>query len=213
MLAAFFLQIETTYKLMRRNREPSRTGKNELAVSGLVLIADDEEDVVGLIASSLQGAGFEVVDARDGPAAIELAQGRAPALIILDLMLPGMSGFEVCRLLKNDPRTSRIPIIMLSAKAQENDRVVGLELGADDYVTKPFSTRELVLRVRSVIRRAQNPGEAVTNSISVGQITVDRHTFKARLEGRLLALTPTECKLLTLLMERKRPGPEPGEAS
>ncbi len=186
---------------MSRNQGSSRI-PNKLPKGGLILVADDEEDVVGLVASSLQTAGFEVISAHDGPAAVEAAQMKAPALIILDLMLPGLSGFEVCRLLKGDPRTYRIPIIMLSAKAQVNDRVEGLELGADDYVTKPFSTRELVLRVKSVVSRAQNPTEAVADSMTLCKITVHRHTFQTEVGGRPVALTPTEFKLLTLLMER-----------
>src|SRR4051812_3083413 len=124
-----------------------------------ILIAEDEQDVLNLLATNLKAAGFQVIKAEDGESALEQARNALPSLVILDLMLPGMSGLEVCRVLKAEPDTRRIPILMLTAKAEEVDRIVGLELGADDYVTKPFSPRELVLRVRSILRRSSGVQE------------------------------------------------------
>jgi len=167
-----------------------------------ILVADDEPDVLNLVSANLRAAGFEVFKAEDGPSALASARTQPPHLLVLDLMLPGMSGLEVCRALKADPVTSSIPIIMLTAKAEEVDRIVGLELGADDYVTKPFSPRELVLRVKSVLRRGDKnaaPGDLLT----LHQIVVDRARFQVTVAGKPVDFTATELKLLTLLMERR----------
>ena len=128
------------------------------AANKKILVAEDEVDVLNLVAINLKSAGFNVLKAEDGPTALEVARTAFPALIVLDLMLPGMSGIDVCKVLKSESATKLIPIIMLTAKAEEVDRIVGLELGADDYITKPFSPRELVLRVKSVIRRTDSSG-------------------------------------------------------
>ena len=167
-----------------------------------ILVADDEVDVLNLVALNLKNAGYSVLKAEDGPAALEAARASLPALIILDLMLPGMPGLEVCKILKGEPATKQIPIIMLTAKAEEVDRIVGLELGADDYVTKPFSPRELILRVKSLIRRTDSSGP-VDNLIKFGDIQVDRSRFEVLVKGRQLELTATEFKLLALLIERR----------
>ncbi len=167
-----------------------------------VLVADDEEDVLDLVSANLKSAGFTVLRAADGAEAIAKARRELPALLVLDLMLPEMSGIEVCKALKGDPATAAIPIIMLTAKAEEVDRIVGLELGADDYITKPFSPRELVLRVKSVLRRLtgdSDPGD----QLKVGNVTVDRARHQVRVKNRLIDLTATEFKLLTLLFERR----------
>src|SRR5580658_7177489 len=124
-----------------------------------ILVADDELDVLNLVSLNLKNAGFTIIKAQDGASALSKARSNMPLLVVLDLMLPGMSGIEVCKTLKSDPATSQIPIIMLTAKAEEVDRIVGLELGADDYITKPFSPRELVLRVKSVVRRVSGQNE------------------------------------------------------
>ena len=166
-----------------------------------VLIADDEEDVLKLVGGSLKGAGFKVVEAQAGAEVLEKAFEHRPSLIVLDVMLPGMSGLELCRLLKGDSRTQQIPIIMLTAKAQEIDRVVGLELGADDYVTKPFSPRELVLRVKNQIRRSQG-GEEPGDTLRAGDLVVDRLRHSVTAKGKPIFLTATEFKLLSLLIER-----------
>jgi len=167
-----------------------------------VLIADDEEDVLKLVGSSLKAAGFKILEAQGGAETLEIAFNQRPSLIVLDVMLPGMSGLELCRLLKGDARTRHIPIIMLTAKAQEIDRVVGLELGADDYVTKPFSPRELVLRVKSQIRRSQGSSDEPSDTLRAGDLVVDRLRHSVTSKGKPVVLTATEFKLLALLMER-----------
>ncbi len=167
-----------------------------------ILVADDEEDVLCMVSRNLKNAGFRVTEVTDGAAVIGHTRNEMPALIVLDVMLPGLTGFEVCKLLKSDPRTVAIPIIMLTAKAQEVERVLGLELGADDYVTKPFSPRELVLRVKSQLRRTQNP-DVTGKILRVGDITLDRTRYSVRVKGKPVELTATEFKLLDLLMERQ----------
>ncbi len=166
-----------------------------------ILVAEDEPAVLQLIQSNLKRAGFIVGEVLQGGEVLARVLSWKPALVLLDVMLPGASGFDLCRRLKSDTRTSHIPIILLTAKAQERDRVHGLELGADDYVTKPFSPRELVLRVQAQIRKL--PGCTSTSDLlQIGEIVVDRAQPSAEIDGRPLALTATEFKLLTVLMER-----------
>ncbi len=167
-----------------------------------ILVADDEEDVLNLVSSNLKNVGYDVIEAKNGESALNAARGEAPSLIVLDLLLPGMSGLEVCKVLKGDPATSNIPIIMLTAKAEEVDRVLGLELGADDYITKPFSPRELVLRVKSVVRRSLGFAD-LGKILNVGKISLDRAHHEVKVRSNSLDLTPTEFKLLMILMERK----------
>lgn len=170
-------------------------------MSERILIADDEPDVLALIRSNLKSAGFSVVTAGDGPGALAKARIHLPALILLDLMLPGMPGLEVCRVLKSEPATARIPVVIVTAKAEEVDRIVGLELGADDYITKPFSPRELVLRVKSILRRVAGPEE--TEDLQIGDLRLSRERHEAAVKGRVIELTAIEFKLLALLMERR----------
>ena len=173
-----------------------------LLMSDTILIVDDEPDVVDLLVFNLQKAGFKTSTARDGQTALLKARNELPALIVLDLMLPGISGTDVCRQLKTDPKTASIAVIMLTAKAEEVDRIVGLELGADDYVTKPFSPRELALRVKTVLRRAA--GQAEPNEIlKHADLVVDIAKHTATYKGKLIELTATEFKLLALLLERR----------
>jgi len=167
-----------------------------------ILVVDDEPDVLRLVSSNLTNAGFNVVTAEDGQSAIAQARDTLPSLIVLDLMLPDMSGFEVYRILKKQLSTSQIPVIMLTAKAEVVDRIVGLEMGADDYLTKPFSPRELVLRVKSVIRRS-NASPQMSEQLTVGGITIDRARCEITVDGKPLDLTATEFKLLRLLIERR----------
>jgi two-component system phosphate regulon response regulator PhoB len=167
-----------------------------------ILIVDDEPDVLDLLVYNLQKAGYKTVTARDGAAALQKARDEVPSLIVLDLMLPQMDGTEVCRHLKADPKTAHIPIIMLTAKAEEVDRVVGLELGADDYVTKPFSPREMALRVKGVLRRASGKS-APAEFLKFGDIAVDIAKHEVTLKGKIVDLTATEFKLLTTLLERR----------
>jgi two-component system phosphate regulon response regulator PhoB len=167
-----------------------------------ILVADDEPDVLNLVSLNLKAAGFTVLQAEDGVAAVQQARDALPALIVLDLMLPEMSGLEVCKVLKKDAQTALIPVIMLTAKAEEVDRIVGLELGADDYITKPFSPRELILRVKSVLRRANAAGEP-SDRLTLGDIHVDRSRYEVMVKGQAIEFTATEFKLLALLMERR----------
>ena len=167
-----------------------------------ILVADDEEDVLALVSTNLKNAGFRVIQAEDGPTALAKARSEVPGLIVLDIMLPVLSGTEVCKMVRADGAIARIPIIMLTAKAEEVDRIVGLELGADDYITKPFSPRELVLRVKSVIRRSAGEPEPADH-IKVEDIVVDRSRHQVIAKGRAVDLTAIEFKLLVLLMERR----------
>lgn len=167
-----------------------------------ILVVDDEPDVLDLVAGNLRRAGFEVVAAGDGREALEKVRREAPALIVLDVMLPGLAGTEVCKALKRDASTAAIPIIMLTARAEEIDRVVGLELGADDYVTKPFSPRELVLRIQSVLRRSE-PAAARPALMRIGPVTIDSARRQVRVDDQLVELTATEFKLLEALAARR----------
>jgi DNA-binding response OmpR family regulator len=173
------------------------------AASKTILVADDEPDVLQLVTTSLKNAGYTVLARSDGATALETARAERPALLVLDLMLPGMPGLEVCRSLKKDPATASMPIIMLTAKADEIDRIVGFELGADDYMTKPFSPRELVLRVQSVLRRASQPEAKGNEELRLGDITIDPARCEALVKGKRLDLTATEFKLLSTLIERR----------
>ncbi|MBI4553265.1 MAG: response regulator [Candidatus Latescibacteria bacterium] len=167
-----------------------------------ILVVDDEPDIVEIVQYNLEKAGFHVLAADDGSAAIRLARETLPALVILDLMLPGLDGTEVCRILKRDERTQKIPILMLTARGEEMDRVVGLELGADDYVVKPFSPRELVLRVKAILRRARAE-VAPSNVLRVGFLTIDVEGHSVAVHGQPVALTATEFKLLVTLLQRR----------
>src|SRR5436305_10443884 len=143
----------------------------EAAPGKRILIIKDERDVVDLLTLSLRKAGFTISTATDGAAGLQKARSEKPAFVILDLMLPRMPGLEICKILKSDPATRQIPIMMLTAKAEEIDRIVGLEFGADDYVTKPFSPREMILRIKAILRRAEGPAE--DESLSAGSIAID----------------------------------------
>ncbi len=168
-----------------------------------ILIVEDEPDVVDLLTMQLRKAGgFSTLSAQDGAEGLKKARAESPALIVLDLMLPRMSGLEVCKILKTDTSTRHIPIIMLTAKAEEVDRIVGLEFGADDYVTKPFSPREMILRIQAILRRGQNDG--AEESMTRGSITIDPARHRVLVAGKPVILTAVEFKLLSMLM--KRPG-------
>ncbi len=167
-----------------------------------ILVVDDEADVLDLVCMNLRAAGYAVATAENGAGALQKARAEKPDLIILDLMLPEMNGLEVCKVLKKEDATAAVPIIMLTAKTEEVDRIVGLELGADDYVAKPFSPRELVLRVKSVLRRGQEkPPEE--EPLHLGDLFLDRARHEVTVKGRPIELTATEFKLLAVLMERR----------
>ena len=167
-----------------------------------ILIVDDEPDALELVKVNLTNAGFTVATAEDGEEAIKKARAILPSLILLDLMLPEVDGLEVCKILRQDGATKNIPIIMVTAKASEIDRVLGLELGADDYVTKPFSPRELVLRVKALLRRAQTSEESA-EQIRVGALLIDVPRHAVQVQNKSIDLTATEFKLLTMLAQRR----------
>ncbi len=166
-----------------------------------ILVVDDEPEAVELVEYNLRQAGFDVLTAADGAEALKMARAKLPGLILLDLMLPEIDGLEVCKMLRRDPATASIPIIMLTAKAAEIDRVLGLELGADDYVTKPFSLRELVLRIKKLLHRGR-AGEQ-EGALEFGQLLIDPARHLVSWRGRPVELTATEFKLLLLLARRR----------
>ena len=167
-----------------------------------ILIIDDEQDVIDLLGLHLRKAGYALSTATDGATGLRLSREQSPALIILDLMLPKMPGLEICKVLKTDAATRNIPVLMLTAKAEEIDRIVGLEFGADDYVTKPFSPRELVLRVNAILRREKGD-IAEDKKLSIGSITLDPARHQVDVGGRTVRLTSVEFKLLSMLMRRQ----------
>jgi two-component system phosphate regulon response regulator PhoB len=168
-----------------------------------VLVVDDEADIVALVAYHLVKAGYRVSTASSGPDAIAAARQERPALVVLDLMLPGASGYDVLEQLRNQPATRDIAVLMLTARREEQDRIRGLSLGADDYLTKPFSPPELVLRVGAILRRMSAGGSGPTDILNVGAITIDREEHRVSVGGSLVELTPTEYKLLLILAERR----------
>ncbi|HZN49237.1 MAG TPA: response regulator [Methylomirabilota bacterium] len=164
-----------------------------------VLVVEDEPDIRRLVVLHLESDGFRCRTAANGLDALREAKANVPDLVVLDLMLPGLDGLEVCRRLRGDASTAGVPIIMLTAKSDEVDRVVGLEVGADDYVAKPFSPKELVARVRAVLRRAR-PSQP-TRVLTVGPVTLDPERHAVKLDGKALQLTPKEFDLLQALLE------------
>jgi len=168
-----------------------------------ILVVEDEPDILDLVSYNLEQAGFAVLRAEDGEKALDLSEGGSISLVVLDLMLPGIDGLEVCRTLKQGARTKEVPVLMLTARTEEVDRIVGLELGADDYLVKPFSPRELVLRIRAILRRAQGRGESEDRQITVGPLAIDPVGGWVEIDGDLLELTATEFKLLTTLAQRR----------
>jgi two-component system phosphate regulon response regulator PhoB len=167
-----------------------------------ILIVEDEKDIADLISYHLSQSGFSVITALDGQSALERAKKERPGLVILDLMLPGMDGKDVCRALKSNPLTRSIPILMLTAKTEEVDRVIGFELGADDYVTKPFSPRELVLRVKAILRRKEAPAEG-EKMIRMGDLLIDIDRHRVSIKNNPVQLTSTEFKLLVELASNR----------
>jgi DNA-binding response OmpR family regulator len=168
-----------------------------------VLVVEDDRDIAALVAHTLRKAGHGVEVASSGAAAIARVGESAPALIVLDVMLPGMDGLAVCRTLRGDPATAAIPIIMLTARAEEADRIAGLELGADDYVTKPFSPRELSARVAALLRRVQRAPAPPGDVLRYGPITIDRDRHAVRVDGDEVRLTAKEFLLLAYLVEHR----------
>ncbi len=167
--------------------------------TGTILVIDDEKDLIELVGYNLQKEGFRVEGELDGEAGIAKAARDLPDLVLVDLMMPGIDGFEVCRRLRSDTRTASIPIIILTAKTSESDRVVGLELGADDYVTKPFSPRELAARIKAVLRRTGRR-VALSNIIKCGELVIDLNRHEVCCEDASIALTASEFRLLHFLV-------------
>ncbi|HEY4300961.1 MAG TPA: response regulator [Candidatus Didemnitutus sp.] len=168
-----------------------------------ILVVDDEPDVTDLVAYHLKAKGFQVEVQNDATASISNARIFHPDLLILDIMMPHLSGIQICRILRSDSRLARIPIIFLTAKAESQDRIEGLESGADDYLTKPFSPKELVLRVESILRRVSAAPAPVASRLKVGEINLDSETHRVTVGQAPIELTATEFKLLRLLMERQ----------
>ena len=168
-----------------------------------ILVVEDEEDILDLISYYLKQAGFSVIAVESGEEALEVASEENFSLVLLDLMLPGIDGLEVCRLIRAKPETKNIPVLMLTARTEEVDRIVGLELGADDYLTKPFSPRELVLRVRAILRRAEVVESVSDEIIRIGSLTIDPIEHRVRLLGEEIELTASEFRLLLTLAQRR----------
>ncbi|MDO8446289.1 MAG: response regulator [Deltaproteobacteria bacterium] len=161
-----------------------------------ILIIDDEQDILDLLSYNLKKEGFSILTAKDGISAKGTARKTNPDLIILDLMLPGIDGLELCRFLKKDSKTASIPIIMLTAKGQEMDKVTGLEMGADDYVTKPFSVKEITARVKALLRRTKKGTTAGKEIHEYGGLHADLSSHDVKVNGKLVMLSPLEFKLL-----------------
>lgn len=167
-----------------------------------ILVIDDEPDIVELVTYNLRKEGFDVFQAFDGEEALVKIRKEQFDFIILDLMLPGIQGMEICRILRNDPHTKNIPIIMLTAKGEEIDKILGLEMGADDYMTKPFSPRELLTRIKTVMRRTSDKtSEAAV--IRIGKLAVNKETYTVTKDEKPLELSSTEFRLLLYLVERR----------
>jgi two-component system phosphate regulon response regulator PhoB len=169
-----------------------------------ILLIEDEPDIAEVLQYNLEKEGFRVATERRGDSGFEAARADPPDLIVLDLMLPGIDGLELTRLVKREAATARIPIVMLTARGEEVDRIVGLELGADDYISKPFSPREVVLRVKAVLRRRRpgQPEDTAAERIELGGIQLDLAGHRLRVRGKEVPLTATEFRLLRLLLER-----------
>ncbi len=167
-----------------------------------ILVIDDEQDILELVTYNLRKEGYLVETAKTGEEGLRMVRERPYQLIVLDLMLPGLSGMELCRIFKHDPATGHIPIIMLTARAEEIDKVTGLEMGAGDYITKPFSVREFGARVKSLLRRVEGslPGR---NKLNAGGIEIDLERHRVKAGETVLALSPTEFRLLRFLLERR----------
>ena len=168
-----------------------------------ILVVDDEPDVTDLLAYTLKAKGFAVEAVNNPNASIGLARSLVPDLVILDVMMPELNGIQICRMLRADPKLKRVPVIFLTAKAEESDRIQGLESGADDYICKPFSTKELVLRVQSILRRTSEGPATPAQMLQAGEIVLDVERHAITVHGKPVELTATEFKLLHLLMERR----------
>ena len=188
---------------------PQRAGRqlpavtDQSATAERILVVDDEPDIVALVAYHLAKSGYSVSTATSGTEALAIARRDKPSMVVLDLMLPGLSGLEVMEELRGDPATARTAVLMLTARREESDRIKGLTLGADDYLTKPFSPQELVLRVAAILRRVKAGHEDSDDIKQLGPLRIESTAHRVTVDGREVDLTPTEFKLLLLLAERK----------
>jgi two-component system, OmpR family, alkaline phosphatase synthesis response regulator PhoP len=179
-----------------------KTQNNRNNMKEKILIVDDEKDIVKMIDYALKKEGYRTVSCYDGQDALDAARKERPDLVVLDLMLPGIDGLDVCKQLKKSSDTAMIPIIMLTAKAQESDKVIGLELGADDYVTKPFSPRELVARIKAILRRTQEK-EQLPDIVEIGDLSIDFSKISVFVHHKTVELTSKEFELLKTLLKAK----------
>ncbi|GAB4517351.1 MAG: response regulator transcription factor [Anaerolineae bacterium] len=166
-----------------------------------VLVVDDDKEIVRLLRAYLEQAGYQVFIAYDGETALHVLRRERPSLVVLDLMLPDRDGWDITRMVRSDSGLENTPIIMLTARVEDTDKIIGLELGADDYVTKPFNPREVVARVRSVLRRTASEGKNAEQVLQVGSLMMDLYRREVTMEGHSLELTPTEYQILKALME------------
>lgn len=194
---------DRTVREILRNSDDDRALTPTPPGADRVLVVDDEPDIVALCAYHLAKAGYRVATAASGSDALEQARAQRPALVVLDLMLPGISGYDVLQQIRADDALKQIPVLMLTARREEADRIQGLTLGADDYLTKPFSPQELVLRVGAILRRVGSSGASGQDVLKIGPIRVDRGEHKVTVGDQEIELTPTEYKLLLTLAERR----------
>ncbi|MDC0309441.1 response regulator transcription factor [bacterium] len=174
-----------------------------MKLSKHIIVVEDEPDAAELLEFHLENAGYKVTIAEDGYEALKKIHKLRPDLLTLDLMIPEIDGFEVCRLIRKDPANESLPVMMCTAKSDETSKIQGLDFGADDYVTKPFSPREVILRVKNLLKRSDSVNRTDIERLSIGKITIDKNSYEVSVEGELLELTATEYKLLILLIERK----------
>ena len=185
----------------RRRAPQSALSASSKTTGARVLVVEDEQDVAELLRYNLTKEGYEVILVANGGDALKRAREAKPELILLDIMVPQLNGWEVCRRLKQDAETRSIPVIMVTGRVEEGDKVLGFEMGADDYVTKPFSPRELVARIRAVIRRGKGAETADRkHHLKAGDLEIDRHRFEVTVKGQRVDLTPKEFELLTTLV-------------
>ncbi|MDF2503191.1 MULTISPECIES: response regulator transcription factor [Clostridium] len=166
-----------------------------------ILVVDDEEHIVELIKFNLENSGYKVISASNGNEAVKLAKSEAPQLLLLDLMIPGLDGYDVCREIRKDPSISGMPVIMITAKSEEIDKILGLELGADDYITKPFSIREMLARVKAILRRAKT--QYSDDTYTIANINIDFQKHEIIKNGEKIELTLKEFELLQILIKNK----------
>jgi two-component system alkaline phosphatase synthesis response regulator PhoP len=182
----------------RRSLEPAPPGPGQRL--GRVLVVEDEQDVAEMIRYNISKEGYDVAVVKNGADAIERARELRPDVVLLDIMIPQLNGWEVCRRLKQEPRTRAIPVIMVTGRVEEGDKILGFEMGADDYITKPFSPRELVARIRAVIRRGAPAAPHDRKHLKAGELEIDRYRFEVRMKGQPVELTPKEFELLAALV-------------